>query len=154
MYYAMITLLMGVLPGGSIIAERLLDNADLLVLVGKWFVFWACGARLLLAGIRQIANPAFTAGTIFGIADRGAEKIVIELGFANTAMGLLSLASILRPDWVLPAAIVTGIYYGFAGGLHIRSAHRNRTENWAMASDLGVFAVLAVYVVLTLLPGG
>ena len=150
MYNAMIILLMGVLPIGSIVIERIIDNADLVILVGKWFVFWACGIRLLLAGIRQIINPEFTARTIFEIADKGAAKVVIELGFANVAMGLVSVASILRPDWVLPAAIITGLYYGLAGIKHIFNAGRNRIETWATVSDLGIFAVLAIYVALTL----
>ena len=150
MYYAMIILLMGVLPVASIIIERIVDNADWVILLGKWFVFWGCGARLLLAGARQIANPAFTADTIFGVADKGASKIVTELGFANVAIGVLSVASIFRPDWVLPAAIVAGLYYGLAGIKHVFNAGRNRIENWATASDLGIFVVLAIYVALTL----
>ena len=150
MYYAMIILLMAVFPIASVLIERLVDNADLVMLAGKWFVFWACGVRLLLAGARQIGNPTFTADTIFGIADKDAGKIVIELGFANVAIGVLSVASIFRPDWVLPAAIVAGLYYGFAGIKHVFNAGRNRIENWATASDLGIFAVLAIYVALTL----
>ena len=65
-------------------------------------------------------------------------------------MGLLSIASIIRPDFVLPAAIVTGLYYGLAGGLHLRSVHRNARETLAMASDLWVFCVLAFHVAMTL----
>ena len=149
MYYAMIILLMAVLPIASIVIERLIDNADLVLLLGKWFVFWGCGARLLIAGFRQITNPAFTADTIFGIADKNAGKIITELGFANVSIGVVSLASIFRPDWVLPAAIVAGLYYGLAGIKHVFNAGRNRIENWATASDLGIFAVLAIYVALT-----
>lgn len=151
MYYLMIILLMAVLPIASIIIEHLVDSADTLLLVGKWFVFWAGGVRLTMAGVRQIANPAFTAKTIFDIEDAGAQKIVIELGFANLAMGLVSLASLLRADWVLPAAIVTGLYYGLAGVKHVFNANRNRIENWATVSDLLIFVVLAAYAVLTLL---
>lgn len=150
----MIVLLMGALPIASIFIEHATANADWIVLAGRWLVFWASGLRLLIAGVRQIANPAFTAKDIFEIETPGAKKIVIELGFANTAMGLLSIASIIRPDFVLPAAIVTGLYYGLAGGLHLRSAHRNARENWAMASDLWVFVVLAAYVVASLIRGG
>jgi len=150
----MIVLLMGALPIASIFIEHATANADWIVLAGRWLVFWASGLRLLIAGVRQIANPAFTAKNIFEIETPGAKKIVIELGFANTAMGLLSIASIIRPDFVLPAAIVTGLYYGLAGGLHLRSAHRNARENWAMASDLWVFVVLAAYVVASLIRGG
>ncbi len=149
----MIILLMGVLPVASIVIEHAIANADWLFLIGRWFVFWASGLRLLIAGVRQMANPAFTARDIFEIETPGTEKIVIELGFANTAMGVLSIASIIRPDFVLPAAIVTGLYYGLAGGLHLRSPHRNARENWAMASDLWVFVVLAAYVVARLIRG-
>ena len=150
MYYAMIILLMGVLPVASIVIEHLISNADLIALVGKWFVFWACGLRLLIAGIRQAINPEFTVRTILDIADKGAAKVVVELGFANTAMGIVSIASLLRPDWVLPAAIVTGLYYGLAGIKHVVNVGRNRIETWATVSDLGIFAVLATYVALTL----
>lgn len=150
MYYAMIILLMGVLPVASIVIEHLISNADLIALVGKWFVFWACGLRLLIAGIRQTINPEFTVRTILDIADKGAAKVVVELGFANTAMGIVSIASLLRPDWVLPAAIVTGLYYGLAGIKHVVNVGRNRIETWATVSDLGIFAVLATYVALTL----
>ncbi len=151
MYYLTIILLMAILPIASIVIEHLVDSADTLLLVGKWFVFWAGGVRLTMAGVRQIANPAFTAKTIFDIEDAGAQKIVIELGFANLAMGLVSLASLLRADWVLPAAIVTGLYYGLAGVKHVFNANRNRIENWATVSDLLIFVVLAAYAVLTLL---
>jgi hypothetical protein len=151
MYYAMIVLLMGVLPAISIVVEHLIaPAADLVVLAGRWFVFWAGGVRLGLAGVRQIANPAFTAKSIFEIEDAGANVIVQELGFANVAMGLLSLASIARPGWVLPAAIVTGLYYGLAGAMHVLKAGRNRTETWAMVSDLLMFAVLGGYAVIAL----
>jgi hypothetical protein len=154
MYYAMIVLLMGVLPLISIFVEHMLaPAADLVLLSGRWFVFWAGGIRLGLAGVRQIANPAFTARTIFEIEDAGANKIVQELGFANVVMALLSVASIARPDWVLPAAIVTGLYYGLAGGMHVLKAGRNRTETWAMVSDLLMFVLLCGYAVIALVRG-
>jgi len=72
MYLAVIVLLMGVLPIGSILAELAFHSAgaDGAVLVGKWFVFWSVGIRLLLAGLRQVANPAFTAETIFEVKEK------------------------------------------------------------------------------------
>ena len=153
MYYLMIVLLMGVLPIASVLIEQAAGHGDWIALVGRWFVFWAGGIRLLLAGIRQIANPAFTAKTIFEIEDRDASKIVVELGFANLAMGLVSVASIVRPDWVLPAAVVTGLYYGLAGFRHIANTGRNRIETWATLSDLWIFVVLAGYAAATLMRG-
>jgi hypothetical protein len=75
MYLAVVVLLMGVLPAVSIVAEAALSHggADLTLLIGKWFVFWSVGVRLILAGLRQIADPSFTAESIFGVRDKGAD---------------------------------------------------------------------------------
>jgi hypothetical protein len=99
MYLMVVVLLMGVLPVVSIIAEGALSHggADLALLIGKWFVFWSVGVRLILAGLRQIANPSFTAESIFGVRDKGALTIVRELGCGNlshrAARALRSLQS-------------------------------------------------------------
>ena len=52
-------------------------------LFGKWFIFFAIGLRLFVAGIRQITKPAFTAKEIFHVDDPGSFPIVQELGFAQ-----------------------------------------------------------------------
>ena len=100
MYSAIIFLLMFILPIVSIIAEAGLSAAPqaMIVLIGKWFVFWAVGIRLLLAALRQIAKPEFTAETIFGITDRKALPVVQELGFGNLAIAAIAIVSIARPD--------------------------------------------------------
>lgn len=104
MYLGMITLTMLILPLLSIGGEyALAPDADLAFLIGKWFVFWAMGVRLMLAGLRQILDPAFTAKTIFKIKDPDARKVVVELGFGNVAIALLGLLSVYRTDWVTPA---------------------------------------------------
>jgi hypothetical protein len=145
MYLAMIILLMGVFPALSILIEFsiLHSNADLLWLIGKWFVFWGVGVRLMLAGLRQIANPAFTADVIFGVKEKAALTIVQELGFANLSIGLLGALTLVRTEWIIPAAIVGGLFYGLAGIKHLTKGDRNRTENIAMVSDLWIFLVLA-----------
>lgn len=147
MYLAMVTLLMGGLPVASIVVEWAVQqgSADLLLLVGRWFVFWSVGVRLLLAGVRQIANPAFTAGTIFGVTETAALTIVQELGFANLSIGLLGALSLARPAWVVPSAIAGGLFYGLAGLKHLVKGERNRTETIAMLSDLFAFIVLGAY---------
>jgi hypothetical protein len=147
MYLAAIVLLMGVLPVGSILAELAVHSAgaDGLALVGKWFVLWSVGIRLLLAGLRQIANPAFTAETIFEVKDKAALVIVQELGFGNLSIGLLAALTLFEPQWTVPAAIVGGLFYGLAGIKHLTQRHRNATENVAMVSDLFIFIVLAGY---------
>jgi hypothetical protein len=59
MYFASIVLLMLVLPLTSIGIQSLIGGSGVLTaaLVAKWFIFWMVGARLLVAGLRQIAQP-------------------------------------------------------------------------------------------------
>jgi hypothetical protein len=147
MYLAMIILLMGVLPALSVLIEFCIPHSsdDLLFLIGKWFVFWGVGVRLMLAGVRQIANPTFTADVIFGVKEKAALTIVQELGFGNLSIGLLGALALVRNEWVVPAAITGGLFYGLAGIKHLIKGKRNRTENIAMVSDLWIFLVLAGY---------
>lgn len=151
MYLTVIVLLMGIFPIASVLIEAfaLHSGASLWLLIGKWFVFWGVGIRLLLAGVRQMANPAFTADRIFGIKDKAAEVIVRELGFGNFAIGTLGALSLLNREWVVPAAIAGGLFYGLAGALHLRKGDRNANENIAMISDLFIFVVLALYLAAT-----
>jgi hypothetical protein len=148
-YILIIIALMGVLPIASILIEYITQHGtpNLLFLVGKWFVFWAVGVRLLLAGLRQTANPAFTAETVFGVKGGTARAIVQELGFGNLAIGLLGALTIIKTAWVVPAAITGGLFYGLAALKHALEGDRNRTRTIAMMSDLFIFAALAGFLV-------
>ena len=115
------------------------------MLIGRWWTFWAVGIRLFTAGIRQVVQPRFTAEEIFGILDTSALPIVREIGFANLSVGTLGICSIFRPSWVIPAAIVGGLYYGFAGLGHLPQKNKNAKEFTAMTSDGFAAIVLAVF---------
>jgi hypothetical protein len=147
MYLWVVVLLMGVLPVASIVTEAdlLHGGADWTLLIGKWFVFWSVGVRLVLAGLRQIANPTFTAEAIFGVKDKGALIIVQELGFGTLSIGLLGVCALFNPGWIAPAAVAGGLFYGLAGVQHLRKGDRNANETVAMVSDLFIFLVLAGY---------
>jgi hypothetical protein len=121
MYFASVLLLTVVLPVISIFMEAagFPTGAVLILLVGRWFVFWAVGVRLFVAGLRQTGQPQFTAREIFGIRDPASLPIVREVGFGNLAMSFLGICSIFRADWVVPGAIVGGLYYGLAGLGHV-----------------------------------
>lgn len=149
MYFISIFLLLFLLPIISVVIEaaHIGPSADLLWLIGKWFVFWGCGVRLFVAGIKQTLQPEFTAKSIFEIDAPGVDAIVREVGFGNLAMGTLSLASLAEPSWVLPAAIVGGLYYGLAGLGHLARRGTNLKEQFALWSDLAIFALLAVFLV-------
>jgi hypothetical protein len=152
MYYAVIVLLMFVLPAGSAIAEYAMTAgaAGWPELIGKWFVFWAVGIRLLLAGGRQLLRPALTS-ELLQLKDPAAHKLVREVGFGNLAIGATGTLSLPLPAWSLAAAMCGGLFLGFAGVQHLSTRHRSTGETWAMVSDLFVFAVLALYVGISLL---
>ena len=149
MYVPMVIALMLALPLISIAAQIILTDhgalhgAAYLAVVAKWYVFWAVGVRLSLAGLRQIIQPRYTAETILGMKGDESLFFVRELGFANVAMGSAGIASLLVPSWVTPAAMLGAIYYGFAGVNHCFHKDRNALQNVALVSDLFAAAVLA-----------
>jgi hypothetical protein len=137
MYYVAVGFLMFALPITCVIADAIASPSNSLVpLIGKWFVFWAIGARLLIAGLRQIMQPRYTAQIIFGLKTEESFPLVRELGFANLSLGLIGLLSIIFPAWRLPVALAGGSFYALAGGNHFFQSHRNRLENVAMTSDI------------------
>lgn len=146
---SVIVLLMGA-PAASVVAEAVTSPipVDILGLLGKWMTFWAVGIRLFIAGISQNLRPDFTAHGIFQIDDPKAAGLVREIGFGNLAMGALGIATFFEPAWLVPAAIVGGLYYGLAGLGHGVKGERNAKENIALATDFFAFAVLAVFVAL------
>lgn len=143
MYYFTVAACMFVLPLLSVAAEATLTGAPFgVAMVCRWFVFWAVGWRLLLAGVRQIAQPQYTAQTILGLRNAESRILVRELGFANVAIGLLGVASLRLPAWQLAGALTGGVFYALAGTNHVLHASRNRLQNLAMLSDLFVAVIL------------
>jgi len=95
MYVATVILLMGVLPVISILIEFVVlhNGADLVFLIGKWFSFWCVGILLIMAGLRQIANPTFIADSIFRVKEQAAPDASLLLDMllaARDARGFIS----------------------------------------------------------------
>jgi hypothetical protein len=149
MYFIVVVALLLVLPAASVILEATISAHDpsIMGLIGKWYVFWAGGVRLLLAGIRQVSQPRFTASEIFNLDNVSANPIVREIGFGNLSMGTLAASTILRPAWLVPAAIVICLYYGLAGLGHLLRDERTPKGTVAMASDAFAFLVLLTVVI-------
>jgi hypothetical protein len=149
MYLFIVIALMLALPLISIVAQIVLTDQgtlhgiSILAVVAKWYIFWAVGVRLSLAGLRQIIQPRYTAETILGLKGGESLFVVRELGFANVAMGSVAMASLLAPSWVTPAAMLGAIYYGLAGINHCFHKARNKLANVALVSDLFAAVVLA-----------
>ncbi len=150
MYYLVVVLLMFVLPVVSILIELFLfkGSSTLILLVGKWFAFWAVGGRLFLAGLRQAIQPRFTAETILAVKGEEPLQLVQELGFANLATGTIGIISIFKGSWVMPSAIAGCLFYGLAGARHTVKGGRSFAESTAMVSDLFIFVVLLLYIVI------
>jgi len=147
MYIAVVALTMLILPVLSIFIDHgLHPDPPIVLLVGRWFVFWGVGVRLALAGLRQFFQPEFTAKQIFQSSSPDVLPLVRELGVANFSASVVALLSLGMPSFVLPAAISAGIFYGVAGVRHIMGRHRSRNENVAMVSDLLMSAVLLIFV--------
>ena len=150
MFLLIVIVLMLALPLISIVTQIVLSDhgalhgASHLAIVAKWYVFWAFGVRLSLAGLRQAIQPRYTAETILGFKGTEALFFVRELGFANVAMGSVGVASLFAPSWVTPAAMLGAIYYGLAGISHCFHKVRNKSENVALVSDLFAAVVLAI----------
>ena len=148
MFIVAVVAFMGVGPVLSIIIDALTGHGTAVIdLIGKWFVFWAVGVRLLTAGARQIIKPGLTSEGILGIKGEQAWQLVRELGFANVGMGIVGVASLWKPTWRLPDAIIGGLFLLLAGVTHLPKQHRTFEEDLAMISDLAIGVILGVFVI-------
>jgi hypothetical protein len=152
LYLVNVLATMLVLPILTIAGEAIIKSIPLSVeLAGKYFIGWAMGVRLLIAGFRQSIRPEFTAEQIFGLHDsRESLPFIRELGFANICMGLLGVVSFFNQEWRLPAAITGGLYFGLAGFLHVFRKAATFNELIAKISDLFIFGIALLYTVLIL----
>lgn len=142
-FFAIVVALMLALPAGSIGLEVVAGAHGLSwLLVAKWFVFWSVGARLFLAGFRQVVQPRYTAEVILSLKHEESHFLVRELGFANLAVGVAGLASLHFLQWRAGFALVGGVFYSLAGINHLCLTHRSRIESVVMLTDLIVGLVL------------
>jgi len=151
MYLAIVLGTMLILPLASLGVAYVASGGSLELLQGLevWFVFWALGVRLFVAGLRQVFQPSFTAQHIFEIDDAKAHVVVQELGFANITFGTLGLATMAIPSWLFPACLAGTLFYGLAGVNHVFK-QKNRTEWIAMVSDLFAAVVFGTLFVTNL----
>jgi hypothetical protein len=146
LYFIAVAALMLVLPVTTVAIDfGIHRDASFLNLVGKWFTFWSVGVRLVIAGLRQIIQPRYTAREILGLQGDETLLVVRELGFANLAIGVIGICSLMLVQWTPAGALAGGVFYALAGANHALQAHRNAKEDVAMVSDLLVAAVLIVY---------
>lgn len=147
MHLLTILAFMLVLPVIFIGQDTLSGSTGFMESVGKWFVYWGVGWRLVAAGAFQCFKPSFTARDIFEIDDPKAEKLVVEIGFGNLAIGIAAIVSLYVPGWTAAMALAGAIFFGLAGIQHVRNRPTTRSEIAAMVSDLAIAVILIVYLV-------
>ena len=150
-YFISISTMIFVIPIIGFLTEHIIQNTQLtFVLFGKWFIFSAVGLRLFVAGIRQSANPNFTAREIFHIENaESCFPIVRELGFANICFGLVGIISLFKPEWRIVCAFASGLYFALAALLHICRKSVGTNETFALWTNLIIFGVLLIYFIVT-----
>ncbi|HTB27023.1 MAG TPA: DUF6790 family protein [Puia sp.] len=150
-YLIMNILLLFILPLLSIASECIVEKESMdWILIGKWFIFWAIGIRLFTAGIKQSSNPEFTAVKIFKMKSSESFVVIRELGFANIALGVMGILSVINSNWRILAAITGGLFFGLAGIQHLFKRPDSRNELIAMLYDLIVLLMIVLYLVFTL----
>lgn len=148
-YFISVSLMTFLIPVAGFFTEHFSQNIPLTFeLFGRWFIFSAVGLRLFVAGLQQSAKPQFTAKEIFHIETPESFPIVRELGFANICFGLVGIVSLFKPEWRIVSAFASGMYYAFAGLLHIIKKPVGANETFALWTDTIIFVVLLIYVVM------
>ena len=153
LYELSVILFFLIVPCIGIYYEILILNTKLSIysIALKWFVFSGVGLRLGSAGIKQLINPDFTAKVIFKMKDEQSIAVIKEIGLANICFSVIGLISLFVPSFRLPAAISGGLYFGMAGFLHVFKVKDSSEEFFAMISDLFIFFILLVLVILNLI---
>ncbi len=150
-YLVMNILLLFILPLLSIASECIIEKESMdWTLIGKWFIFWAIGIRLFTAGIKQSSSPEFTAVKIFKMKSSESFVVIRELGFANIALGVMGILSVINGNWRILAAITGGLFFGLAGIQHLFKKPDSSNELIAMVYDLVVLLMIVLYLIFTL----
>ncbi len=139
-----------VLPIACGIAELSIAGGDAVLVLGKWWVFWGVGTRLLVAGLAQVSGKGPTA-EILGANTASIQEVQLtrELGTANVGMGLAGLLALV-PGWALPAGVAGGVFLLIAGMLHVAKPGKGAKEALATWTDLIVGAAVVALAVGTL----
>lgn len=120
-------------------------------LIFKWFIFWTIGIRLFTAGIKQASDPAYTGTKIFKFRHKESYVVIRELGFANIALGVMGILSLINNDWRIMAAICGGLFFGLAALQHSTRKPDTQNEWIALLYDFAVFLLTVIYLAFTLI---
>lgn len=140
-------LVLTALPLVSLIIEHKINDVEIQAgLVGKWFVFWTVGIRLLIGGVVQILAALRQGNTILLRSNAGSDTRKI-VGIVKMALAVLGFLCIINDKWSLLAAVTAGFYIGLAGFQHDFKKPVTK-EGWLyMAYDGLVFLMITLCLV-------
>jgi hypothetical protein len=113
----------------------------------KWFIFWGVGIRLFFKGIKLASTPQFTGLSLSSFKNRESYLLLLELGFANMALGSMGILSLINDQWRLITAIAGAIYFGLADMLRLLQKPNGRHELVALIYNILVFSGLVAFMV-------
>jgi hypothetical protein len=113
----------------------------------KWFIFWGVGIRLFFKGIRLASMPQMTSLSLSSFKNRESYLLLLELGFANMALGAMGILSVINDQWRLIAAIAGAIYFGLTDMLRLLKKTDDRHERVALIYNILVFSGLVAFMV-------
>jgi hypothetical protein len=140
--------LIAVLPMAAAATESRFDQVPLTwTIYWKWSIFWGVGIRLFFKGIKLASTPQFTGLSLSGFKNRESYLLLLELGFANMALGSMGILSVINDQWRLIAAIAGAIYFGLADMLRLMKKTDVRHERVALIYNILVFLGLVAFMV-------
>jgi len=148
LFTAWCILLVAVLPIFAAAIESCIDHVGLnWSTYWKWFIFWGVGIHLFFKGIKLASAPQFTGLSLSSFKNSERYLLLLELGFANMALGSMGILSVINDQWRLIAAIAAAIYFGLADMLRLLKKPGGRHELVALLYNLLVFAGLVGYLI-------
>ena len=140
--------LIAVLPITAALLESRIDQVPLnSASYWKWFIFWGVGIRLFFKGVRLASTPQITGLSVSSFRSRESYLLLLELGFANMALGSMGILSVINDQWRLIAAIAGAIYFGLADMLRLLKKTDGRHERVALVYNILVFLGLVAFMV-------
>lgn len=95
--------------------------------------------KLLTLNFKFFDNLTAHSYAAWSITIKKSDTIIRELGFANIALCLMGLLSIIHDQWYILAAISGGLFFGFA------AASNSKNEWIALLHDSIVFLTMILY---------
>ncbi len=111
------------------------------LLLGRWFVFWTIGVRLMVAGLTEVMSSRRQGNIIFLQGSESGEYRKI-IGYLKILLAALGFLCMIKAQSSLIAALTAGIYLGLTGFRHDFKKPCTAIEWLYLGYDIIVFFVI------------